>query len=76
MISFNQRKNKHFNYKPRFDKNEVINDTASKSDDLISKWKKTSNSLRGSKNKGVTLSILIIILIGIIIVIYYLENKY
>lgn len=76
IISFNQRKNKRFNYKPRFDKNEVINDSVSKSDDLIFKWKKKSHSLKRSKNKSVSLSILILILIGIIIAMYYLENNY
>jgi len=75
-MSFNQHKNKRFNYKPRFDKNEVKNDVASESNDLVSKLRKSKGSLRGSKSKGISLSILIIILIGIIIVMYYLENKY
>lgn len=76
IISFNQQKNKRFKYKPRFDENEVTSEPVSKSDDLAFKWKKTKSTLRGGKRSRLSIRILIIFLIGIIIVMYYLENNY
>ncbi len=65
---FNQRKNKKFNYKPRFSKSES-EETKSQID---FNWKSARKTKRG---KVRTLPMLVIILGIIIAVMYYLELK-
>ena len=72
---FNTKKNKSFNYKSRFSKDE-INSVESKLNakhDITSKWKRTRKTGGGKRKIGLPL---LLLLLGIIIaVMYYLEYK-
>ncbi|WP_111306855.1 hypothetical protein [Confluentibacter sediminis] len=76
---FNQRKNKSFNYKPRFsretDSDANLEDT-SKSRDFISKWKHDSHLNKRKVKAGMSMRILILILVLLLICMYVLEKKY
>lgn len=77
-ILFKQRKNKTFNYKTRFSKEnkETSNlDEDSNTKDFISKWKVGSNTNRKMKG-GMPVKTLILILVLLLICMYLLEGKY
>lgn len=65
---FNQKKNKKFNYKPRFSKSE--NEEIKQQMDF--NWKSARNTKKG---KVRTLPMLLVVLGIIIAVMYYLELK-
>jgi hypothetical protein len=75
---FNQRKNKSFNYKPRFssktDTNTNLGDT-SKSRDFISKWKQDGHLNKRKVKGGMSIRILILVLVLLLICMYLLESK-
>lgn len=69
-----QRKNKRFNYKPRFSKNDDANanlEDDSNTKEFISKWQRFSkvNIKRGTR--GISMRLLIIILV--LIIMYILD---
>lgn len=76
---FNQRKNKSFNYKPRFsrdsdsDTNLVNTD---KDKDFISKWKQGSHLDKRKVKGGMSIKMLILVLVLLLICMYVLEKKY
>ena len=77
-ILFNQRKNKSFNYKPRFsreNKDIPSNEEDSKSTDFVSKWRHQSgNKVR---IKGVfPARTLILALVLLLLCMYLLEKNY
>lgn len=72
----NKRKNKSFNYKPRYSKNDIVEKgTAQESNSILSgQWLKTRRT--GNKNKTSSRLIVLLLLLGIIIaVFYYLETQ-
>ena len=74
---FKQRKNKKFNYQPRFSKeNQAGSDSEETPErEFISKWKATREGKR--KVKGVMpVRTLILALVLLLILMYVLEKKY
>jgi hypothetical protein len=74
---FKQRKNKTFNYRPRFSKeNQELDDfETSRIRSFSDKW----NASRGNNQKkrgGMSIRTLIIILVLLLICMYILETKY
>ncbi|WNH09377.1 hypothetical protein [Thalassobellus suaedae] len=72
---FKQRKNKSFNYRPRFSKEEDVNSNLEKSNekDFASKWKQGSKrKVRGTLSVGTLIFVLVLLLICM----YLLEKKY
>ncbi len=70
-----QHKNKTFNYKSRFSKENETNaklESVFKDDDFVSKWKRTqkANTNRRGIVKGISMRMLIIILILLLIGMY------
>lgn len=72
---FKQRKNKTFNYKARFSK-ENQDEGHSKEHDLASKWKRQRDINLGTGRRGFSIRTLIIILVLLLICMYVLENKF
>ncbi|WP_100612363.1 hypothetical protein [Confluentibacter lentus] len=76
---FNQRKNKSFNYKPRFsrdtdsDANQV---NTVKETDFVSKWKQGSHLGKRKVKGGISIKMLILVLVLLLICMYVLEKKY
>tara|TARA_R110002072_G_scaffold227415_2_gene384273 strand:+ start:99 stop:323 length:225 start_codon:yes stop_codon:yes gene_type:complete len=72
---FKQRKNKTFNYQPRFSKdNDVDSDLeTSNKKDFISKWERDNKRKVGS---AMSISTLIFVLVLLLICMYLLEKKY
>ncbi len=76
---FHQRKNKSFNYKPRYsretnsDTNQVNTD---KDNDFVSKWKQDSHLNKRNIKGGMSMKILILVLVLLLICMYVLEKKY
>ncbi|AUP78356.1 hypothetical protein [Flavivirga eckloniae] len=74
---FKQRKNKAFNYQPRFS-NENENDSSSSdtgTTDFVSKWKE----VRGNKRKvrgGMSFKMLVLVLVLLLICMYILDSKF
>jgi len=74
-----QRKNKKFNYKPRFSKGDETNTTLeddSKADKFVSKWQRVSYVNRKRGTRGFSISWLIIILVLLLIGMYILDFKF
>ena len=69
MNLFNQRKNKSFNYKPKF---QQENET--KPNEMSSKWDELKQTRKHQSNKGFRLSGWIVIFILVIILWYVLSN--
>ena len=74
-----QRKNKSFNYKPRFSnqsesKDDLLDD--SEPNGLASKWQKERSGNLGKSKRGFSMRTLILILVLLLICMYVLENKY
>ena len=67
---FNQRKNKRFSYKPRFQDSEEIKSK----DDLESKWSEIKGHTKRKGNKLFSLPALIVMLIALFILMYVLEG--
>lgn len=67
---FNQRKNKRFTYKPRFQDSE---EKESK-DDFDTKWSEIKGTTKRRGNMFTTLPTLIIILVSLFVLIYVLEG--
>ncbi|OYX25736.1 MAG: hypothetical protein B7Z06_06830 [Flavobacteriales bacterium 32-35-8] len=76
---FNQRKNKAFNYKPRFSR-ETDSDAnqlhAEKEKDFVSKWKQGSHLDKRIVKGGMSIKMLILVLVLLLICMYVLEKKY
>ena len=73
---FKQRKNKKFNYKPRFSKEHKTNDNLeenSKVNGFVSKWQRAHKSSRNRDKKGISMRLLIIILVLLLISMYILD---
>ncbi|NNK82809.1 MAG: hypothetical protein HKO92_06775 [Flavobacteriaceae bacterium] len=68
---FKQRKNKRFNYKPRFGKQA----SEPKSDDIREDWKAMSSLNRKKRKSGFSLIWLIIALALVLFLWYYFEMK-
>lgn len=73
-----QHKNKKFNYKARFSKENETNanlETVSNDNEFISKWKRVrkKNVNRGGIVKGISMRMLIIILVLLLIGMYILD---
>ena len=75
---FQQRKNKTFNYQPRFSK-ENQKDSSLKEDsntkDFISKWRKSSGNKRKTRG-AMRMRTLVLFLVLLLICMYLLEKKY
>ncbi|WMI64405.1 hypothetical protein RBH94_10055 [Aestuariibaculum sp. YM273] len=76
-ILFNQRKNKTFNYRPRFSKEneEVTDGEAPEKHDFISKWEQTRTSKRRVKG-AMSIRTLLLILVLLLICMYILDSKF
>ncbi len=77
---FNQRKNKSFNYKPRFS-NEKKTETnlgndASELKEFSSKWKQDSHLNKRKLKGGMSIRMLIIVLVLLLICMYILDSKF
>jgi hypothetical protein len=74
-----QRKNKKFNYKPRFSKENELNTTLeddSKVDEFVSKWQRVRKVNRKRGTRGFSIRWLIIILVLLLIGMYILDFKF
>ena len=73
---FKQKKNKKFNYKPRFSENkEVLDDEASNKNDFKSKWRRETG--HKVKIKSVLpIRTIILLLILLLLCMYVLEKNY
>lgn len=69
---FQQRKNKRFNYKPRY--SEATNDSQKKA--FADKWLEAKTSHTKRTKRGISLNILIVLLVLILIGMYVLESKF
>lgn len=72
---FNKRKNKTFNYKSRFSKDEIKEEPSkvSTNSKVTSEWKRTRKTGAGKRKMSLPL---LLLLLGIIIaILYYLEYK-
>ncbi|WP_430467776.1 hypothetical protein [Winogradskyella ouciana] len=67
---FNQRKNKRFNYKPRFQDSKEKESR----DDLEAKWDEIRGNTRRRGNRFTSLPALILILAALFILIYVLNG--
>ncbi len=71
---FNQRKNKRFNYKPRFQDSEADSHRKESKDDLERKWHEIKGNTKRKSNKLFSLPSLIIMLIALFVLMYVLEG--
>ncbi|WP_461598750.1 hypothetical protein [Winogradskyella sp.] len=71
---FNQRKNKQFNYKPRFQDSMTDNHREESKDDLGQKWNELKGNTKRKSNKLFSLPSLIIMLIALFVLMYVLEG--
>lgn len=71
---FNQRKNKRFSYKPRFQDSETDNHREESKDDLERKWVEMKGNTNRKSNKLFSLPALIIMLIALFVLMYVLEG--
>lgn len=75
---FKQRKNKSFNYQPRFSKEnqtEADLNTHLDTKDFVSKWKK-SNGAKVKTRGAMSMKLLILILVLLLICMYLLEKRF
>jgi hypothetical protein len=75
---FNQRRNKSFNYKPRFSGEANSDNHQANSDEngnFASKWKQGSRFPRKAKG-GFSIKIMLLVLALLLICMYMLEKKY
>ncbi|RED47557.1 hypothetical protein [Seonamhaeicola aphaedonensis] len=70
---FKQRKNKRFNYQPRFSKENKIDFKSEK--EFVSRWRATKDAKRKVKG-AMPLRILILALVLLLILMYVLEKRY
>ena len=68
---FKQRKNKRFNYKPRFNKNV----SESNSEQLREDWNTLSTSNRKKRQSGFSIIWLVVALALVLFLMYYFEMK-
>ncbi|MBJ6366956.1 hypothetical protein [Snuella sedimenti] len=75
---FKRRKNKTFNYKPRFSQgNEKDSkEDAFREDDFISKWKQTREANKSKVRGVVSIRTLVLLLVLLLICMYLLETKF
>lgn len=71
---FNQRKNKRFSYKPRFQGSEAENFRETSKDNLETKWNEMRGHTKRKSNKLFSLPALIIMLLALFILMYILEG--
>ncbi|WP_258227751.1 hypothetical protein [Aestuariibaculum sp. M13] len=76
-VLFNQRKNKTFNYQPRFSKEseEITNGEDSVKHDFVSKWEQNRTSKRRVKG-AMSIRTLLLILVLLLICMYLLDSKF
>lgn len=67
---FNQRKNKSFGYKPRFQDS----DEKESKDDFETKWNEVNGSTKRRSNILMSLPALIIMLVSLFVLLYILEG--
>jgi len=67
---FNQRKNKQFSYKPRFQGSE----SEKSKDDFESKWSEMKGGTKRKGSKLFSLPALILMLIALVVLMYILEG--
>jgi hypothetical protein len=72
---FKQRKNRKFNYKPRYSKESQLENN-SNDHNLATKWQKQRDANLGKGRRGFPILTLIIILVLLLICMYVLENKF
>lgn len=77
-ILFKQRKNKTFNYRPRFSQESEQDSSTNKSEtkDFISKWKNDRGNSKRKVGFGMSIRTLILVLVLLLICMYLLENKF
>lgn len=75
---FKRRKNKTFNYRPRFSQENEQDSglEASKSGDFISKWKRERDNNKRKVGFGMSIRALILVLVLLLICMYILESKF
>lgn len=71
---FNQRKNKRFSYKPRFQDSNLDDSREKSRDDLEAKWNELRGNTRRRGNILTSLPALIIVLAALFILIYVLNG--
>ena len=77
-ILFDRRKNRTFNYTPRFSGEEDADgeNEDNKKPDFVSKWKANSHIGKRKVRGAMSMRILILILILLLICMYVLESKF
>ncbi len=70
----NQRKNKRFSYKPRFQDSESDSHREASRDDLETKWTKIRGNTKRKGNVLTSLPALIIMLVSLFVLMYILEG--
>jgi len=71
---FNQKKNKRFSYKPRFQDSVADSHREESKDDLERKWSEMKGNTKRKSNKLFSLPALIIMLIALFVLMYVLEG--
>ena len=71
---FNQRKNKRFSYRPRFQDSNSDNNREESKDDLGMKWNEIKGHTKRKGNKLFSLPALIIMLVSLFVLMYILEG--
>lgn len=75
----NQRKNKSFNYKSKFSKeanSELSQVNTDNTKDFVSKWRHASHLNKRKVNRGMPITMLLVILVLLLICLYVLDKKY
>ncbi|AXT19541.1 hypothetical protein D7030_10265 [Flavobacteriaceae bacterium AU392] len=74
---FKQRKNKRFNYTPRYSDNDRIDaNVTSKKDEFASKWQRARNTNTPRSGARISMKFLILILVLLLICMYILDVKF
>ena len=71
---FNQRKNKRFSYKPRFQDSNLDNHREESRDDFDTKWNEIKSNTKRKGNVLTSLPALIIMLVSLFVLIYILNG--
>lgn len=74
-----QRKNKKFDYKPRFSKQNNSQDSLAKSSqagNFSSKWQRERNATLAKSKRGLSFRTLVLILVLLLICMYILDKKF
>jgi len=71
---FNQRKNKRFSYKTRFQDSNTDSHREESKDDFDTKWNKANGDSKRKGNVFTSLPALLIVLVSLFVLIYILEG--